>query len=122
MLVLIVDDEPMVAETLGLIFKKNGYTTEVVHSADDAMSFALENSPDLVLCDIEMPVRDGLELMADIGRELPRTPILVLTGSYRSLGKVRDCADTLHQAVGVLTKPCQPLDLLRTAGQLLKTA
>jgi CheY-like chemotaxis protein len=122
MLVLIVDDEPMVAQTLGLIFNKSGFTTEVVHTAEDAMSFALENSPDLVLCDIDMPVRDGLELMADIGRELPETPILVLTGAYRSLGKVRACAGTLRQAVGVLTKPCQPLDLLRTAGQLLNTA
>jgi CheY-like chemotaxis protein len=122
MLVLIVDDEPVVAQTLGLIFNKKGYRTEVVHSADEALSRVQHNPPDLVLCDIEMPMRSGLDLMADIGRELPECPILVLTGSYRSLGKVHDCAESLSQSVSVLTKPCQPLDLLRTAGRLLKTA
>jgi len=122
MLVLIVDDEPMVAHTLGLIFRKSGFTAEVVHSANEALSFALKTPPDLVLCDIEMPIRDGLALMEDLGRELPDCPILVLTGAYRSLGKIRDCAETLRQSVDVLTKPCQPTDLLQTANKLLKIA
>jgi CheY-like chemotaxis protein len=122
MLVLIVDDEPMVAQTLGLIFRKSGYRTEVVHTADEAISFARKTPPNLVLCDIEMPLRDGLELMSDLGQELPECPILVLTGSYRSLSKVRDAADTMNQEVSVLVKPCQPLDVLATASHLLKTA
>jgi CheY-like chemotaxis protein len=122
MLVLIVDDEPMVAQTLGIIFRKSGFLTEIVHNANDAMIFARENRPNLVLCDIEMPVRDGLALMADIGHELPECPILVLTGSYRSLHKVRACAGTLSQQVGVLVKPCQPAEVLETATRLLQTA
>jgi CheY-like chemotaxis protein len=122
MLVLIVDDEPMVAQTLGLIFRKSGYRTEVVHTADEAITFARKTPPNLVLCDIEMPLRDGLELMTDLGEELPECPILVLTGSYRSLSKVRARAITLHQEVSVLVKPCQPLDVLATASNLLKTA
>ncbi len=122
MLVLIVDDEPMVAQTLGMIFRRSGFATEVVHSADEAMTFARKTRPDLVLCDIEMPIRDGLTLMKEIGCELPACPILVLTGSYRSLSKVRDCAGTLSQSVSVLVKPCQPDEVLSTAGRLLKTA
>jgi CheY-like chemotaxis protein len=122
MLVLIVDDEPLVAQTLGLIFRKSGYNTEVVHTAEDAMSFVRKTPPNLVLCDIEMPIRDGLELMADLGEELPQCPILVLTGSYRSLSKVRARAGSLNQEVTVMVKPCQPLDLLATAGNLLKSA
>jgi CheY-like chemotaxis protein len=118
MLVLIVDDEPLVAQTLGLIFRKSGYNTEVVHTAEDAMSFVRKTPPNLVLCDIEMPIRDGLEL----GEELPQCPILVLTGSYRSLSKVRARAGSLNQEVTVMVKPCQPLDLLATAGNLLKSA
>jgi CheY-like chemotaxis protein len=122
MLVLIVDDEPMVAQTLGLIFRKSGYATEVVHTADEAISFARRTPPNLVLCDIEMPLRDGLDLMSDLGQELPECPILVLTGSYRSLSKVRAAAGTMSQEVSVLVKPCQPLDVLATASSLLKTA
>jgi CheY-like chemotaxis protein len=122
MLVLIVDDEPIVAQTLGLIFRKSGFTTEIVHSADDAMTFARKTPPNLVLCDIEMPIRDGVDLMSDLGAELPDCPILVLTGSYRSLGKVRACAGTLNQQVGVLVKPCLPIEVLETAEKLLQTA
>ena len=122
MLVLIVDDEPMVAQTLGLIFRKSGYTTEIAHSADEAISFARKTPPNLVLCDIEMPIRDGIELMTDLGQELPNCPILVLTGSYRSLNKVRARAGTMNQEVSVLVKPCQPLDVLATASHLLKSA
>jgi CheY-like chemotaxis protein len=119
MLVLIVDDEPLVALTLGLIFGKHGFRTQVVHSADEALSFALRTPPDLVLCDVEMPVRDGLDLMADLGRELPACPILVLTGAYRSLNKVRHRAESLSQSVSILTKPCRPADLLSVAHKLL---
>jgi len=119
MLVLIVDDEPVIAHTLGLIFRKNGFKTEVAHSAEEALSFALKTSPDLVLCDVEMPIRDGLDLMADLGRELPACPILVLTGAYRRLGKIRECATNLRQSVRIMTKPCQPMDLLRAAHSLL---
>jgi CheY-like chemotaxis protein len=122
MLVLIVDDEPMVAQTLGLIFRKSGYATKVVHTADEAITFARTTPPNLVLCDIEMPIRDGLDLMTDLGQELPDCPILVLTGSYRSLSKVRARAGTMNQEVSVLVKPCQPLDVLATASNLLKTA
>ena len=119
MLVLIVDDEPMIAETLGIIFSKSGFAAEVVNSADEAMAFVSRTPPDLVLCDVEMPVRDGLSLMSDLGRELPACPILVLTGAYRSLGKIRDFAGTLQQRVNVLTKPCQPDDLLQAANELM---
>lgn len=122
MLVLIVDDEPMVAQTLGIIFRRSGYRTEVVHTADEAISFARKTPPNLVLCDIEMPIRDGLELMSDLGQELPNCPILVLTGSYRSLSKVRDRAGAMKQQVSVLVKPCMPLEVLATASHLLKTA
>jgi CheY-like chemotaxis protein len=122
MTVLIVDDEPVVAQTLGLIFDRHGYSAQVVHSADEAMCAALSAPPDLVLCDIGMPIRDGLSLMSDLGRELPDCPILVLTGAYRNLSKIRERAAMLRQQVSILTKPCQPADLLHAATQLLAPA
>jgi CheY-like chemotaxis protein len=120
MMVLIVDDEPLIAETLGIIFRKEGYTTEVVHTAEDALKFTARTRPHLVVCDIEMPVKDGLMLMEDFGREIPECPILVLTGAYRSLDKVRAQAAKLPQAVSLLTKPCEPALLLIAAGKLLQ--
>ena len=121
-MVLIVDDEPLIAETLGIIFRNDGYQAKVVHSVEDAVAFASATPPELVVCDIEMPVTDGLTLMEHFGRELPTCPILVLTGAYRSLDKVRAQAEKLPQAVNILTKPCEPAHLLSAAGKLVQAS
>lgn len=122
MRILVVDDEPLIASTIGLIFRKQGYEIETMLSADTALAALRLNPPDLVLCDIDMPGRDGITLMQDLGRELPACPILVLTGAYATLSRVHDCARDLPQPVSVVTKPCQPAELLRTAHTMLKTA
>ena len=122
MRILVVDDEPLVAQTLTLIFRRNGFEASTAYDAEQAMTSLRQSTPDLVLCDIDMPRRDGIALMSDLTRELPQCPILVLTGSYSSMGRIRAYTSTLRQQVSIVTKPCQPVDLLRYAGELLKTA
>ena len=120
--ILVVDDNRLVADTLGLIFQKNGFDVRTAYSACDALNSAREFKPQLMLCDIDMPGRDGVELMGDMGEALPACRILVLTGFYGSLKRVHDRAKTLSAQVGVLTKPCEPRDLLREAGAMLKAS
>lgn len=120
--ILIVDDEPVIADTLGLIFGKSGFEVSCVYSADTALVRGREFTPDLLLCDINMPGRDGLALIGDFARELPSCRILVLTGSYDSLCQVHDRVEDPGNALAVMTKPCQPADLLRQAGLMLQTA
>jgi DNA-binding response OmpR family regulator len=121
MRILIVDDEPLVAETLTLIFRRNGFDAVKANDADEALSLVRQTPPDLVLCDIDMPGRDGISLMGDLSRELPNCPILVLTGFYSSLARVRAYTGTMKQPISIVTKPCQPVDLLRHADELLRT-
>jgi CheY-like chemotaxis protein len=120
--VLIVDDERLVADTLGMIFRRNGFKTRVTYTADEALASARLTSPDLLLCDISMPGRTGLDLMADIGREMPDCRVLVLTGHYSHLLPAQEQSRKMPRASRVLTKPCHPDELLRHAGQLLRTA
>jgi DNA-binding response OmpR family regulator len=120
--ILIVDDDPLVANTLTLVFRRNGFDATTAYDADQALLRLREQTPDLVLCDIDMPGRDGFSLMTDLSRELPDCPILILTGFYGSLHRVRAYTDTLSQNVRIVTKPCQPVELLRNAGELLRTA
>ena len=120
MRILIVDDEPLVAETLTLVFRRNGFDAVKANDADQALVLARHTPPDLVLCDIDMPGRDGISLMGDLSRELPDCPILILTGYYGSLARVRAYTGTMKQPISIVTKPCQPLDLLHQAGELLK--
>src|ERR1700679_3075993 len=113
MRILVVDDDPLVAQTLTLIFHRHGFDAVTAYDADQALSAVRQTPPDLVLCDIDMPGRDGIALMRALSHEVPDCPILVLTGFYASLNRVRDFTSTLRQQVSVITKPCQPIDLLR---------
>jgi len=117
--ILIVDDESLIADTLGLIFDKHGFEAKVVYSADAALKCARTFSPELLVCDINMPGRSGLELMADFSRELPECRVLVLTGYHGNVARVREQAHKHRHPVRVLSKPCTPSDLLREAGQML---
>jgi CheY-like chemotaxis protein len=120
--VLIVDDDRLVADTLTLIFERNGFNAKAAYSADEALEFSREFSPNLLLCDVTMPARDGLSLVEDMTREQPACRILVLTGFYSNLKSVREQANRLARPLGVLTKPCQPAELLREAAALLAMA
>lgn len=120
--VLVVDDDHLVADTLALIFVKSGFQAETAYSADEALEFARVFTPDLLLCDVSMPGRDGLALVCDITRELPSCRIIMLTGFYSNLQSVREQSNRLARPVGILTKPCPPVELLREAANMLAAA
>ena len=117
--ILIVDDEHVVADTLNLIFLKNGFETRVTYSASAALACAPEFAPELLLCDIDMPEMDGLALIAAMRDQQPSCRILVLTGAYGRLPHVLQRADSICPEVSILIKPCQPANLLRKADDLL---
>ena len=120
--ILVVDDDHLVADTLALIFVKNGFEAKTAYSADEALETARFFSPNLLLCDVTMPGRDGLALVSDITRELPSCRIIVLTGFYSNIKNVREQSSKLPFPVGILTKPCPPTDLLREAASMLAAA
>ncbi|HZY63657.1 MAG TPA: response regulator [Edaphobacter sp.] len=120
--VLVVDDDRLVADTLALIFMKSGFQVRAAYSADQAMRVARTFTPNLLLCDVSMPGRDGLALVCDVTREFPACRIIVLTGFYSNLKNVREQTDKLAHRVGILTKPCQPSELLREATSMLAVA
>lgn len=117
--VLIVDDDHLVADTLSMIFERSGFAAEACYSADEGLISARRFLPDLLLCDICMPGRDGLSLVQDISQEMPSCRILVFTGSYAKIPYVKACTDRLAQPIGLVTKPCPPDDLIRRATQIL---
>jgi CheY-like chemotaxis protein len=117
--VLIVDDESVIADTLGLIFNKHGFDTKVVYCADDALACAREFFPNLLVCDINMPGRSGWELLEDFSPEFPDCRVLILTGYHSNLARVDEQSQKHRHPVRLITKPCTPVELLREAGQML---
>ena len=119
--ILVVDDEHLTADTLSLILKKNGFDARTAYSTDEALICARDFDPQLLLCDITMPGKDGLHLMVEIGREHPACKVLVLTGYSSNFAGIQNQAPRMPRPARILTKPCNPVDLLREAGALLAT-
>ncbi len=68
--ILIVDDEQEYREVLHLILKSKGFKTDMVSGADEAMEALAKNSYQLVLSDLIMKGKSGIELLEDIKRDL----------------------------------------------------
>jgi len=112
--ILVVDDNPLVAEVVANLFQELGNTTRVVTDAEAALE-SLERSglPDLVFSDIIMPGRmDGLALARRIREQYPEVPILLSTGYSRSVEQIGD-------EFPILRKPYQPSDLTNAVTQLI---
>lgn len=83
--VVLVDDEPIIAEGLRRVVNWSAHDCQVVASANEAVSGAeiiRAHHPDILFTDIKMPGEDGLTMLAGLRGEFPRMQIAVLTG-YR---------------------------------------
>ncbi len=120
--ILVVDDDRLVADTLVLVFQKNGFQALATYSGEEALECLHRYSPHLLLCDITMPGMDGLKLAQQVTSQLPSCHIIVLTGFYSNVEPVRSQFQKLSHPVGILMKPCQPAELLHKATTLLASS
>jgi CheY-like chemotaxis protein len=116
--ILIVDDEPVVADTLALIFRASGYLAEAVYCAEDALISIDVNPPSLVITDIMMPGLNGVELAKLIQTAYPDCPILLFSGNTNAQGLL-DAARQNGRSFEVLAKPVYPPELLTKVATLL---
>jgi len=109
--VLIVDDDESLRESLELVLAAEGF--EVVTAPDGSVALGrLEASTfDVVLCDVRMPGMDGIELLPQLVRRLPGTPVIMMS----AYGTDELAALTINQgAYDYLTKPFRPAEVLLT--------
>lgn len=81
--VLIVDDEPYLAELACRFLEMNHFSTEAAGSADEAMAKIRDGSYDIVVSDYQMPGKDGIDLLRDVRKEFPPLPFILFTGRSR---------------------------------------
>ena len=103
--VLVVDDDHAIRETVALALAKAGYQVERVASAGEARRRLAALRIDLVVCDIYMPGEDGLELLAELRRERPGLPVILMTAR----GSVETVA--LAARIGAFAYLAKPFDL-----------
>jgi two-component system OmpR family response regulator len=77
--VLVVDDEPSLAELLGSVLRYEGWDTRTAGTGSDAITVARDFQPDAVILDIMLPDFDGLEVLRRLRAESPGVCVLFLT-------------------------------------------
>lgn len=85
---LIVDDEPVIVETVETKFRKEGFTTFTADSAEEAMRLFKRVKPDLVILDIMLPQRSGLDFCRAVRRD-SSTPIIFLSARADETDRIR---------------------------------
>ncbi len=78
--ILIVDDEPQVAEVLAKSLTRQGHRTTILHSGEEALRHIGVNTPDALFLDVSMPGLNGLEVLAELRRTKPQLAVVVITG------------------------------------------
>ena len=118
--VLVVDDEPTIAEIVARYLDRAGYRTRVARDGREAIELAESERPDLVVLDLMLPWMDGLEVMRRLRereRDRDRIAVILLTAkgdeSDRVIG-LRLGADDY------VVKPFSPVELTARVGAVLR--
>ena len=85
--ILICDDQPIIHETLGVYLENEGYTHASAYNGVQAVQMAESESPDLILLDLMMPLKNGVEACKEI-RQISSVPIIMLTAKGEEIDKV----------------------------------
>jgi len=100
--ILIIDDETDFLAALQALFADEGYECLTAANGKVGLKLALSDQPDLVITDLKMPGIDGLEVLAELRREYPAMPVVLLTAH----GTVDSAVKALKfGAVDYLPKP-----------------
>jgi DNA-binding response OmpR family regulator len=116
--ILVVEDEPMVAEVVERYLRRDGYEVSAVNDGIAAMTAFDKLSPDLVVLDLMLPGLDGMEISRRI-RAKSETPIIMLTARAEEIDKL------LGLGIGAddyVTKPFSPRELAARVKTVLRRA
>jgi DNA-binding NtrC family response regulator len=116
--ILVVDDEPRIADILVLIFNRAGYTASAVYNAHDALMAIGECAPELIIADVVMPGLDGIELAKLIHATHPECRILLFSGNADTQ-QMLVAAESQGHAFEILAKPVPPPKMLAKVAEML---
>ena len=109
--VLVVDDEPVIADTLGMILNQSGFETRAVYSGEKAVELARTFEPNMLISDVIMADLNGIDAAIRIREILPNIKILLFSGQAAT-ADLLEKARTQGYEFEILAKPVHPQDLL----------
>ncbi|MFP5277165.1 MAG: response regulator transcription factor [Acidobacteriota bacterium] len=117
--VLVVDDESAIADTLTEILSRSGYAATAAYDGTDALETALLTPPELLITDVVLPGMSGIELAITIKRIFPDCKILLFSGQAATTDLLANAKNAGHHFT-LLNKPVHPKDLLARVSSTLR--
>ncbi len=116
--ILVVDDEPGIAQLCKRVLERAGFEVEAATQPDDGIAILQQRHIDLLLVDIRMPEMDGFQLMSIARHHQPDLAVVIMTG----FGTVETAIEALRQgADGLILKPFEETkELVRSVREALK--
>lgn len=112
--ILICDDEEGVRESLNLILE-NDYALDFATSGNEALEKIKTQKYDILLLDIKMPSKDGLETLAEIRKTAPLIKVIIITG-YQSVETASKAVQL--GAIDYITKPFESAEVKEKVGRI----
>jgi len=100
--ILVVDDERSMREFLEIFFRREGYEVATAESVEQALLAVEADDYDLVITDIQMPDRSGLELLHEVREVSPETPVIMITAFATTENAIAAMKEGAHDYI---TKP-----------------
>jgi sigma-B regulation protein RsbU (phosphoserine phosphatase) len=110
--ILSIDDEDILRESIVAYLEDSGFTVYEANNGRVGLEVFRDKKPDLVLSDLQMPVMGGLEVLREIHKDFPETPVIVISGA----GSMSDAIEALRLgAWDYLVKPIKDMAVLEHA-------
>jgi DNA-binding response OmpR family regulator len=116
--VLVVDDEPVIADTLAAILSTSGFVAMAAHSGEKALEIARVVPPNLLLTDVVMPNMNGINLAIAIQDTIQDCAVLLFSGQAATADLLAE-AHRMGRNFTVLQKPLHPKELLARISESL---
>ncbi|WP_298676059.1 response regulator [uncultured Lentibacter sp.] len=116
--VVLVEDEPNIIEAISFILSRDGWTVHTHSNGDTALAVLETRAPDLIVLDVMLPGRSGLEILSDIRAHtaLAQTPVMMLTAR----GQTKDRERALELGANrYMTKPFSNAEVLVAVRELV---
>ncbi len=108
--ILIIDDEVSIRESLSSFFRDEGYRVFTAENGEIGLAIFFKEDVDMVITDLRMPRKDGIEVMTTIHAHNPDIPMVVISGA----GETQDVIESLRMgAKDYITKPIIDLAMIR---------
>ena len=116
--VLIVDDEKVIADTLAAILTHSGYTAIAAYDGESALERARTTAPQMMITDVCMPGMGGIELAVAIRGSYPDCKILLFSGQMSTVDLLTASRNAGYDFAAI-SKPIHPTELLAKVSQFL---